>query len=805
MLPTGVATDDTTKSFFQDAVEKQSLVSLFDFENRGVFFPGVHRSYKFCLFTAGNGTVPTGRQAEFVFFAHAVDELRDTDRRFTLSPDEISLLNPNTRTCPIFRSRKDAELIKAMYRRIPVLVRDAGDGRPEQNPWGIRFSTMFHMSNDSSIFLQREQLEADGWDLKGNVFHREDEECLPLYEAKMVHHFDHRWASFDEDGSDEAATEVPLKDKQSPDFKATPRYWVEAREVCLRSADLPKGLLTALRSRATSMIVLGVAHLLFAHWLRQTFDDQGSASEGLFAGWIRFVENYPFARGLRPTQMGLCGNNPDTMPDNWMELSTSTGQQRPTPRLLARIAPGPNFLPAAPLDEVSTGPPNSTLWYAVDEAAVSGTLQYAARYRHLFEPMPKLQNEDDVLTCAEQWLRQTAPRWLMGVRDITNSTNGRTVVGGVFPLSAVGNNLPVWTAPDQLPSVLPAILSSFACDFSARLKVGGTHLNFFIAKQIAVLHPDVFGQTAPWGVSESMHDWLLPRVLELTYTTWDLEPFAGEFGGTGPPFRWEEERRFLLRCELEAAFFHLYLPADEGGDWQPPGQAGGSGHDEAPEERAELTRHFPTPRHAVDYIMDTFPIVRRKDEARYGEYRTKRVILDRYDAMQTATATGAPYRTVLDPPPADPSCCHAPRIAVLDLSSLADGEWTMPQGDQTGAETAVLAAALKAAMAPAPTRTVRLTALLAMEPQLLTPSLSSEEADHWRRLVGSEATASEMPPQSSSNYAWGRAVHQLRGAGTPDRGLGGWDLGTGIGSRRHPHRRMARWAGWHGDGRPAPS
>ena len=784
VLPTGIATDDSTKLFFQDVVETRSLVSLFDFENRRRMFPDVDSRMKFCAFTAGNGAAPTSKRAEFVFFAHAVEELRDPHRKFTLSPEDIALLNPNTRTCPIFRTRKDAELTKAIYRRVPVLHREASKGHPENNPWTIRFRQgLFNMTSDSDLFRARDELEADGWRLEGNVFHRDDEECLPMYEAKMIHHFDHRWASYSEGGGKDVAANVPLEDKQDPDFKAMPRYWVEAREVYLRSADLPKGLLTALRSHDTAMIVLCVAHVLFAHRLRQTFDDQGSASEGLFAEWIRFVENYPFARGLKPTQMGLCGNNPGTTPANWMELSSVAGEQRPTPRLLASIAPGPDYLPAAPLDEVNTGPRNITLWYAADDVAVSGTLQLGTRYRHLFEPMPKLGDEDDVLTCAEQWLRQTTPRWLMGMRDITNSTNERTVVGGVFPLSAVGNNLPVWTAPVQPPSVLPAILSGFACDFSARLKVGGTHLNFFIAKQIAVLHPDVFDQAAPWGVSgESMHDWLLPRVLELTYTTWDLEPFAGDFGGSGSPFRWEEERRFLLRCELEAAFFHLYLPADEGGDWQPPGQAGGSGHDEAPEQRAELTRHFPTPRHAVDYIMDTFPIVRRKDETSYGEYRTKRVILDLYDAMQTAAATGAPYRTALDPPPADPSCCHAPRIAILDLSSLADGEWTMPQRDQTGAETAVLAAALKATMAPAPTNTVRLTALLAMEPQLLTPSLSSEEAGHWRRLVGSEAKASESPPQSSSNYAWGRAVRRLRATGRliEDLAAGTWGPGSGL-------------------------
>ena len=106
---------------------------------------------------------------------------------------------------------------------------------------------------------------------------------MPLYEAKMVHHFDHRWASYSEGSGKDVAANVPLEDKQDPDFKAMPRYWVEAREVYLRSADLPKGLLTALRSHDPAMIVLCVAYVLFAHRLRQTLHDQGSASEGLFA------------------------------------------------------------------------------------------------------------------------------------------------------------------------------------------------------------------------------------------------------------------------------------------------------------------------------------------------------------------------------------------------------------------------------------------------------------------------------------------------------------------------------------------
>ena len=251
--------------------------------------------------------------------------------------------------------------------------------------------------------------------------------------------------------------------------------------------------------------------------------------------------------------------------------------------------------------------------------------------------------------------------WLMGFRGITNSTNERTVVGGVFPLSAVGNSLPVWRPSSTDPTVLPALLSSPACDYATRLKVGGSNFNFFITKQIPVLPPDLMDLPAPWQQGETVRTWLLPRVLELTYTSWEIEPFASDCGYDGPPFRWDDERRFLLRCELDAACFHLYLPADDRGGWLPARRSEGCPHDETPDQLAELTAHFPTPRSAVAYIMDTFPIVRRKDEERHGEYRTKRVTLEIYDAMQKATSTGEPYSTLLDPPPSDPSCCHPPR------------------------------------------------------------------------------------------------------------------------------------------------
>ena len=152
-----------------------------------------------------------------------------------------------------------------------------------------------------------------------------------------------------------------------------------------------------------------------------------------------------------------------------------------------------------------------------------------------------------------------------------------------------------------------------------------------------------------------MRDWLIPHVLELTYTSWDLEPFAKCYGWVGPTFQWCEVRRFLLRCELDAAFFHLYFPATANGAWQTANRSEGAVRNETPEELAQLKHHFPTPRDAVAYVMDTFPIVRRKDEQKYGQYRTKRVILETYDAMGESMKTGKPYQTILDPPPGPPA------------------------------------------------------------------------------------------------------------------------------------------------------
>ena len=254
-------------------------------------------------------------------------------------------------------------------------------------------------------------------------------------------------------------------------------------------------------------------------------------------------------------------------------------------------------------------------------------------------------------------------RWILGFSKVTSPTNARTMNPVVFPSAGAGDSMPLVLGAKEASNypVLYANLCAFVFDYVVRQKVGGVNLNFFLVNQCAAMPVDHLDEMCRWDSSQSIRDWVTVRVLELSYTAWNLEPFAADCRWIGPPFRWDDDRRFLLRCELDAAFFHLYLQTKEDGSWRPAGRSHGYRREETPEQLTQLKRHFATPLDAVAYIMHTFPIVRRKDEANHGEYRTKRTIIEIHDAMQQAMRARTPYRTPLTPPAADPRCCHLPR------------------------------------------------------------------------------------------------------------------------------------------------
>ncbi|MGO9272658.1 MAG: Eco57I restriction-modification methylase domain-containing protein [Terriglobia bacterium] len=241
VLPIGVATDDTTKAFFSDVVDKRHLVKLIGFENEAFIFPAVHHSFKFCALTLTGGSAQSD-EANFAFFCRHFEDVQERHRRFKLSDRDFALLNPNTRTCPIFRTNVDAELTKKIYRRIPILL----DERSGSNPWRLSLRQMFHMADDSSLFFAPETLPTGTpWALLKNdpqengslqtmeVTTRGIESWVPLYEAKMIHQFDHRYGTYE--GSTQAQRNVGTlpqpgpEQKIDPAFRVIPRYWVSLR------------------------------------------------------------------------------------------------------------------------------------------------------------------------------------------------------------------------------------------------------------------------------------------------------------------------------------------------------------------------------------------------------------------------------------------------------------------------------------------------------------------------------------------------------------------------------------------------
>lgn len=566
IVPSGIATDDTNKEFFGWLVEGGRLASLYDFENRAKLFPAVDSRMKFCLLTLRGGPPPDGENSAMglAFFCTRAEHLHDERRRFSLTPQDIARINPNTRTLPVFRTRQDAELTRAIYARVPVLIREAdvpadSKGEPSRgNPWGICFLAMFHMSNDSRLFRTAKELEDQGYVLRGNRLLKEVpvareserrapapsllaqadppggetrpdgsgrevisraaerqglEVYLPLYEAKMIWHYDHRFGSY-AGVTDRASTHLPTPteaEHADPAFLPQPWYWVNAREVDARLKGWPRG-------------------------------------------------------------------------------------------------------------------------------------------------------------------------WLLGFRNVTNMTNERTAVFALIPRTGVGNSLPTIFPGHDRPSESAALLGNLTAlpfDWVVRQKVAGMNMNFFYVEQFPVLPPSVYG---PAELA-----FIVPRVLELAYTAWDVKPFAddvwqdapvalrqairdqgeanaAETGGHGwelpgwieacpeietdpakgiplPPFKWQEARRARLRAELDAYYARLYGltrkqlryvldPAD-----LTPGELEDilDPHEEVqdaldPAAYAERCAQS-------DFPGETFRVLKEKELREHGEYRTRRLVLQAWEKL----------------------------------------------------------------------------------------------------------------------------------------------------------------------------
>lgn len=228
ITPTGLATDSTTAPFFADTLDNKRLFAFYDFDNEAKIFRDVHHSYRFAV-TAVTGSRRPVQRSKFAFLSRHISDV--TVKRFQLAANEILTLNPNTGTLPMFRSRLDADITLRIYSRHPVLIRDDA---PDGNPWGLSFSQgLFNMASDSGLFHTLDELTDatfNGWS-----YERGSKEYVPLYEAKMLSHFDHRFSTYK--GATQAQLNVGslprLTEEQhdDPDCEPLARYFVQRSEV----------------------------------------------------------------------------------------------------------------------------------------------------------------------------------------------------------------------------------------------------------------------------------------------------------------------------------------------------------------------------------------------------------------------------------------------------------------------------------------------------------------------------------------------------------------------------------------------
>ena len=212
-----------------------------------------------------------------------------------------------------------------------------------------------------------------------------------------------------------------------------------------------------------------------------------------------------------------------------------------------------------------------------------------------FSPRPRYwisQQESDVVQSLQ---------WLLAFKDITASTNVRTMIAAVVPQVGCGHTLPVLIPAEcdfdgESTACLLANLNSFCFDYVARQKVQATHLTWYIVEQLPVIAPADYDRS--FGATTA-RDLIRDHVLRLTYTAHDMAPFARDLGYDGDPFLWDEEERRHLRARLDALHFHLYGLS-----------------------RAD-----------AEYVLNTFPIVRREDEAAFGKYRTRDMTLAYMNAL----------------------------------------------------------------------------------------------------------------------------------------------------------------------------
>ncbi|KQN08785.1 restriction endonuclease [Sphingomonas sp. Leaf28] len=231
LVPIGIGADKNSAAFFSAIAEAQELKAFMAFENkRKWLFKDVHAEDQPTVIVMSNKARP------FKTFRYAVKltSLPKADDGLTVEMTATTLLavNPNTGTVPIFRTFEDTKIVTGAYSRLPVLVHRSGQGA--STDWDAKYSTMFHMTNDSEFFRTRTELEEDesAWNIGRERYASASGEWMPLYEGKSIQQYNHRYASVITPAGSVSGQGQGIHSKAvellNPDFVTSPRYWVSA-------------------------------------------------------------------------------------------------------------------------------------------------------------------------------------------------------------------------------------------------------------------------------------------------------------------------------------------------------------------------------------------------------------------------------------------------------------------------------------------------------------------------------------------------------------------------------------------------
>lgn len=425
IVPTNIATDSSGEKFFNYLINNKRIASFFDFENKKQLFPGVANKLKFCLITIC-GKKEVINDTKFIYFAHSTEDINKIDKQILMNSDDFRLFNPNTRTSPIFRYKKDFEITRYMYQNVPVLDNNG------ENIWNIRIKQMFQSSSDLEFAKSEDWLKNNSYKRIKNYYTNGSNIYLPMYQGRMIANYDHRSASvgvkYNTTFRDAVTINTTEDQHKNPAFYTSPRYWI---------------------------------------------------------------------------------------PEN----------------------------------------------------IISQELEHYKR------------------------------NWMIGFRDITDSTNERTSIFTILPKCATATTCPIILFDDLSIIYLFANLNSYVFDYVTRQKINGMHLTGGYLKQLPVIPKEKYSEKCVFDNNQTIAEWILPKILQLCYTSWDLSFFASDYNYFDKPFEWNVERRNELIAQINALYFHLYNISEEN----------------------------------IEYIMNNFALMKKREVSQYGNYNSFNKIIYYYN------------------------------------------------------------------------------------------------------------------------------------------------------------------------------